>query len=350
VRPPAVVVGVGWVAGLAAIRSLGRAGIPVLAVDHRRSALGFRSRYAEPRLAPERSDREAFVSFLHELGGGVVFPTNDFDLETLARNQDRLSFQFPFAGWDVLAAVQDKRRQLAAAAAAGVETPRTAHEPTDDLGYPVLVKPAEPVAFRDHFGVKAFRCETRADLERRFAEARAFDPLIQEWVPGGDDTLYTVGSYLARAGEALGLFSGRKLAQTPPEIGTARVAEARWLPDLVDEALRLLRALGVWGVSQVEFKRDVRDGRFKLIEVNPRLWEWHGLAAVCGVDLPRIAYLDAIGEPPAPVRMHGEGKRWAITLARGSRPMFQRPPYVDAMWARDDPKPALVHWARVLRP
>src|SRR5207248_1527589 len=83
---------------LAAIRSLGRAGIPVLAVDHRRSALGFRSRYAEPRLAPERSDREAFVSFLHELGGGVVFPTNDFDLETLARTQDRLSFQFPFAG------------------------------------------------------------------------------------------------------------------------------------------------------------------------------------------------------------------------------------------------------------
>jgi predicted ATP-grasp superfamily ATP-dependent carboligase len=84
--------------------------------------------------------------------------------------------------------------------------------------------------------------------------------------------------------------------------------------------------------------------------VNPRLWEWHGLAAACGVDLPRIAYLEAIGEPPPPVRMNGDGKRWAITFARGSRPAFQRRPYVDAMWARDDPKPAVVHLARVLRP
>ena len=48
VRPAAIVVDVGWVNGLAAIRSLGRAGMPVIAVDHRESALGFRSRYAVP--------------------------------------------------------------------------------------------------------------------------------------------------------------------------------------------------------------------------------------------------------------------------------------------------------------
>jgi D-aspartate ligase len=350
VRSPAIVVGVGWVAGLAAIRSLGRADIRVLAVDDRSSALGFRSRYAEPRRSPDRDDRESFVSFLDRLGEGVVFPTGDRDLETLARNQDVLPFQFPFPGWEVLAGVQDKRRQLAAATRAHVDVPRFADAPTDDFGYPVLVKPVEPVAFRERYGVKAFRCATREELDNRFEEASDFHPLVQEWIPGGDDTLHTVGSYVARDGEALGLFSGRKLVQTPRQIGTARVAEAGWLPELVDEALRLLRELGVFGVSQVEFKRDPRDGRFKLIEVNPRLWEWHGLAAACGVDLPRIAYLDAIGERPFPVRMNGDGKRWAITLARGARPAFQRPPYVDAMWARDDPKPALVHWARALRP
>ena len=60
----AVVVDVGWVNGLAAVRSLGRAGIRVLALDHRPSALGFRSRYAEPVLTPDPQDEEAFVSFL----------------------------------------------------------------------------------------------------------------------------------------------------------------------------------------------------------------------------------------------------------------------------------------------
>jgi predicted ATP-grasp superfamily ATP-dependent carboligase len=344
-----VVVGVGWVAGLAAIRSLGRAGVRVLAVDDRRSALGFRSRYAEPRLAPTREGR-AYVEFLHTLGDGVVFPTHDDDLEAIARARDELPFMCPFPAWDVLGAIQDKRHQLATARDVGVATPRTADEPTDALGFPVLVKPSNPTAFRRRFGVKAFRCATATQLERRFDDARDFRPFVQEWIPGGDDTLWTVGSYLATDGEELGLFTGRKLRQTPREIGTARVAEARWLPELAADALKLLRGLSFHGISQVELKRDPRDGRHKLIEVNPRLWEWHGLAAACGVDLARIAYLDTVGERPAQARMNGDGKRWAITFARGARPVPQRPPYVDAMWARDDPKPAVVHLARVVRP
>jgi D-aspartate ligase len=351
VSPPAVVVGAGWVAGLAAIRSLGRAGVRVLAVDDRASALGFRSRYAEPRLAPDRiEEQEAFVRFLAKLGEGVAFPTHDDDLETIARHRDELQLICPFPAWDVLGRVQDKRNQLAVAAEVGVAVPRTADEPTDELGFPVLLKPSDPTAFRRRFGVKAFRCASTGELERRFDDARGHRPLVQEWIPGGDDALYTVGSYLTRDGKPLGVFTGRKLRQTPREIGTARVAEARWLPALADDALRLLRGLGFHGISQVELKRDPRDGRFKLIEVNPRLWEWHGLAAACGVDLARIAYLDSVGERPRPVQMRDDGKRWAITLARKSRPALQRPRYVDAMWARDDPKPALVHWARVLRP
>ena len=344
-----MVVGVGWVAGLAAIRSLGRVGVPVLAVDDRRGALGFRSRYAERRLAPTR-EGHAYVEFLRTLGDGVVFPMHDDDLETIARARDELPFTCPFPAWDVLGAIQDKRHQVATAAEVGVATPRTTAGPTDALGFPALVKPSDPTGFRRRFGVKAFRCSTVTELERHFEDALDFRPFVQEWIPGGDDTLWTVGSYVAADGEELGLFTGRKLRQTPREIGTARVAEARWLPGLAADALKLLRALSFHGISQVELKRDPRDGRYKLIEVNPRLWEWHGLAAACGVDLARIAYLDAIGERPAPATMNGDGKRWAITLARGARPVPQRPPYVDAMWARDDPKPALVHWARVMRP
>jgi len=173
--------------------------------------------------------------------------------------------------------------------------------------------------------------------------------MVQELVPGGDDTLYTVGSYVARDGSPLGVFSGRKLRQTPPGIGTCRVGEAVWAQVAVDAALRLLAGFGYFGLSQVEFKRDPRDGKFKLMEINPRLWQWHGLAAACGVDLPRIAYADLVGEKPTKVTMNGEGKRWAITLLPGESPALQRPPYVDAVFARDDPKPAVVHLARVVR-
>ena len=69
-------------------------------------------------------------------------------------------------------------------------------------------------------------------------------------------------------------------------------------------------------------------------------------ATAGGVDIPYIAYRDLIDEPLPPARMNGAGKRWAITLMAGSTLALERPPYVDAVFARDDPKPALVQLGR----
>jgi len=355
---PAAVVDVGWVNGLAAIRSLGRAGIRVLAVDHRPSALGFRSRYAEPFLsADSHADPTRFVASIRALGEVVVFPTHDGQLNLIAQHLGDLQVLAPFPDWDILEQVQSKRAQFDQALAAGVDVPQTHYPRTaaearaaaEEIGLPVLVKPEHPVGFKQRFRRQAFRCETLDEVEDGYTRAEEFGAMVQELIPGEDDVLYTVGSYIARDGRPLGVFSGRKLRQTPPGIGTCRVGEAVWAQDAVDAALRLLEAFDYFGLSQVEFKRDPRDGKFKLMEINPRLWQWHGLAAACGIDLPRIAYADLVGEKPDEVTMSGEGKRWAITLLPGESPAFQRPPYVDAVFARDDPKPAAVHLARVMR-
>ena len=356
--PPAAVVDVGWVNGLAAIRSLGRAGIRVLAVDHRPSALGFRSRYAERFVSADpHSDPTRFIESIRALGEVVVFPTHDEQLNLIAQHLGDLDVLAPFPGWEVLERVQSKRAQLDEAVAAGVDVPETCYPRTaqearsaaDEIGLPVLVKPEHPVGFKLRFRRQAFRCDSLDEVEDAYTRAEEFAPMVQELVPGGDETLYTVGSYIGRDGGALGVFSGRKLLQTPPGIGTCRVGEAVWVQEAVDAALRLLEGFGYFGLSQVEFKHDPRDGKFKLMEINPRLWQWHGLAAACGIDLPRIAYQDLVGEAPNTATMNGGGKRWAITLLPGERPAPQRPPYVDAVFARDDPKPAAVHLARVVR-
>ena len=352
-------VDVGWVNGLAAIRSLGRAGIEVVAADHRVSPLGFRSRYATPLRVPDPAEDEAgFVDRVAAVGPAVVFPTHDPPLNALARNRDRLDgFRFPFPEWGRLEQIQDKRYQLEAAASADLDVPETrfpasaseARSAGEELGFPVLVKPRHPDGFKRAFGRQAFRCENAEALERAYEDAEPFGPMVQELVPGGDDELYSLGSYVGRAGEPLGLFSGRKLKQVPPGIGTCRVGEAIWVQEVVDSGLRFLRALGFNGISQVEFKRDPRDGRFKVMEINPRLWQWHGLAAACGVDLPLIAWRDLTGERVDLVATNGARRRWSIALMPGERPELPRFPYVDAVFARDDLKPGLVHAARMLR-
>src|SRR5213076_3159937 len=93
----AAVVDVGWVNGLAAIRSLGRAGIRVLAIDHRPSALGFRSKYAERLVSPDPFEEEhRFVNFVRALGEVVIFPTHDNVLNAIARYTDDLDVLTPF--------------------------------------------------------------------------------------------------------------------------------------------------------------------------------------------------------------------------------------------------------------
>ena len=358
----AVVVEVAWVNGLAAIRSLGRQGLRVLALDHRPYALGFRSRYAEARLAPDPiDDEDGFAAALRSLADETddalpVFPTHDEHVNAIARHADVLSerYRFPFPSWEVLERIQSKRHQLEIAESVGVPVPHTryprsaeeAEAAGEELGFPLIVKPSANVGFRRSHKRQLFRCESAAELQRAYAAAESYEPMVQELIPGGAEEMYTLGSYLDRDGQALGIFSGRKLSQTRGYMGSARVGEAIWVEEVVEQGLALLRALGFHGISQVEVMRDPRDGSYKLLEVNPRLWQWHSLAAACGVDLPWIAYRDLVGEPLPPARMNGDGKRWAITLMAGSPLALERPPYVDAVFARDDPKPALVQLGR----
>ncbi|HWJ30990.1 MAG TPA: hypothetical protein VNR59_01505, partial [Gaiellaceae bacterium] len=170
----AAVVDVGWVNGLAAIRSLGRTGIRVLAVDHRPSALGFRSKYAEPLLSPDPfEDEHRFVNVVRALGELVVFPTHDDSLNAIARYADDLQVLTPFPAWDVLERVQSKRTQLEQAAAVGIDIP------TLDPGtFPVIVKPERSVEFKRRYRRQAFRCETAAELEEALAQTEEFGPIV----------------------------------------------------------------------------------------------------------------------------------------------------------------------------
>jgi D-aspartate ligase len=368
--PPAVVLDVSFVNGLEAIRSLAAAGAPVIAVDHRPGALGFRSRLAHHALSPDPEDEEAYVAFLADLAErsfsepAVVFPTHDAPLAAVARNASRLAaYQLPGSGWDVLESLQRKRHQYAVAESAGIGVPLTfaadseaqAQVAAVALSYPAVVKPGDPIPFKRRFGRPVIVCDTPDELVEAWRSAADCEPLLQEVIPGDDATLWTVGSYTDASGTALGVFCGRKLVQLPRGFGTCRVGEARWRSDVVEQALTLLRALGFHGIAQTEFRLDPRDGRFKLMEVNPRLWQWHGLARACGVDLPRIAYFDVLGRPQTAVSSgpQHDGRRWAVAAAhlRASRqegtPLRRAlreigPGAVEGTFDLRDPLPAIV--------
>ena len=187
-RGTAVVSAADSVGALAAIRSLGRRGVRVVALDSSVDALGLRSRFAEPRLCPDPgSDEEAFVDFLAELseefGEAVpLFAISDRHLDTIARNYARLEGRFlhPFVDGHNLLRLRDKRVQAVAAVAAGLSVPRTVTEPSADLIFPVVVKASDSARFVNAFGVKGFRCDSRRELDEVFERTRSHSPIVQE--------------------------------------------------------------------------------------------------------------------------------------------------------------------------
>jgi len=373
-RPAALVFECSYVNGLSAIRSLAAIDVPSIALDHRRQALGLRSRLAVPVVCPHPHERpEEFAALVAELcealpHGAVAFPTHDEYLVAVNRSAPT-SLRLPFGPRELIEPIQAKRFQYDAAARAGVMLPATFHPADEDaavqaaamLRYPAVMKPSEGAGFKRRHGIPLVVASTPDELLEAYRLGAEFAPMLQEQIPGGDDTLWTIGSYVDLHGGVPGIFCGRKLLQAPAGVGTCRVGVAEWDDEAVDCARRLLHALGFHGISQVEYKRDPRDGTLRLMEVNARLWQWHSLAAACGVDLVQMAYRDAIGEPVAARTSRGsDGRRWValvrhvresrrerLGLRRTLAPL--RPPFTEPVFSLHDPMPAVHQLVGALR-
>ncbi len=366
---------------LGIIRALGREGVPVMATDHDPRAMGLRSRHAAEVVLPDPVDAPGqFVDQLAVLGEslaarGVLFPTHDEAIEAIGPHEERLSrwFDMPWSPWDHLRPYLDKSAQHAAARRIGFPVPATV-EPADEadlasaiheLRFPVILKPrVDPAGFKRAFGRQVLEAADGEELREQWHRAAVHMPQVCEVIPGGDDCLWTLGSYRDAAGRPLASFTGRKLRQWPPGFGTARAAEAWWDPGLAGRCHALLDEMGFHGISQVEVKRDPRDGRDHLIEVNPRSWLWISLATEVGVNIPLAAYLDATGAPRTWPEGHRSDVRWVLSArhlpataaevrqgrwGRGAAASTLRPPVVDGVLSLADPLPGVGQVRRIVR-
>ncbi len=377
--PPVVVLGVfNGPNEIGIARDLGRRGIPVLIVDNNPSGLRVPSRFAAKRPVPDPHHDAA--GFLVELEGiarelpqkAVLFPGRDDYLLPVVGAADRLSehFMMPFAGLEVMTRLLDKWQQFEAARAAGVDTPRSAlllsaadaEAAAADFTFPAILKPTTGQAGQRHLGIKLVPVKDAAALPEAYERASVCGPLLlQEHIPGGDDQAFYLGSYLNAASEPLAVFTGRRLRQYPRGSGAARSAVSVWLPEVAEAGLRLLKELRFHGVSHVEFKRDPRDGLYKLIEINARHYGTHALASAAGVDLSLVAYEDALGRPFTAGRQR-DGVRWIVArrdvpaaiqemLHRDLSPRewlgSLRGTRVDGVFSFDDPLPGLADGLKV---
>lgn len=325
-RAGAVVVG-GDFHGLGIVRSLGRRGIPVCIIDDEYS-IGRFSRYATHAVtAPTIRKETETVEFLLEtarrldLRGWVLFPTRDEIVAAVARHRGRLAewYRVPTPDWECVKWAWDKWNTYCLAERLGIPTPRTWHPRTLqelealDVPFPVAVKPAVKDEFFYATKAKAWRANTPQELRTRFERATRYagaaGVLIQDIIPGGGEQQFSSCVFF-KNGAAAASMEARRRRQHPHEFGRAATfVETVDRPELLQPTLSFLRAMNYYGLAELEYKLDPRDGQYKLLDVNARTWGFHCLGQSAGVDFSYLLFADQIGEA-APTCRGRAGVGW----------------------------------------
>ncbi len=378
VSPGAVVIG-GDYQGLGIVRSLGRAGVPVCVIDDEHSISRW-SRYATMSLlVPNLSDEQAIIDTLlqaatqHPIEGWILYPTRDEIVAAISRHRDALvpHFRVPTPPWETIRWAVDKRNTYELALELGIPTPWTAWPKDDvelaalDVQLPAVVKPAIKERFMKETGAKAWRVDSRDELVARFHQAQQIVPdgqvMIQELIPGNGDRQFAYCA-LFKEGAALASMSARRRRQHPWEFGRAST-----YVETIDEcgleaySVQFLTRIGYYGLVEVEYKHDVRDDAFKLLDVNPRTWGYHTLGAAAGVDFSALLYRDQTGQDASGQQARA-GVNWLrlltdlptgvldIKARRTSLASYLRSVRAtdtEAVWDRNDLKPWLSELALV---
>jgi len=306
--------------GLGVIRALGMMDVPIVAVYYDlHKDMGYVSKYVKHKIYaphPERSEDE-FLNLLIEsasrFGGGLLIPVSDETLVTVSRNKDLLGRHYVVActEWDITRQFIDKKHTYALAEAVGVATPKTivprSPEDVESYGktieYPCLVKPCQSHLFFARFGrkmVPVSNLEHMLSIYQQASDA-GMDVMLQEIIPGDDTHVVNYNSYFWD-GQPLAEFTAQQLRKAPPEFGSPCVAVSKQIPEVIEPGRKILRSMGFYGYSCTEFKKDPRDGVYKLMEVNGRHNLSSLLAVHCGINFPWLHYKHLVqGELPTAV-------------------------------------------------
>lgn len=304
--------------GLGVIRALGIMGVPIIAVYYDNGDMGYVSKYVKEKVYaphPEKSE-DQFIDLLLKsatrFSGGLLIPASDETMTTVSRHKNLLERHYIVActEWEITERFIDKMHTYTLADRVGVPAPKTVvprsiedlERYSQAIQYPCLVKPRQSHLYFALFKTKMVRVDNLDQMVAAYRQASeaGLEVMLQEIIPGDDSQSANYNSYFWKD-EPLVEFTAQQLRKAPPEFGAPCVVMSKDIPEVVEPGRRILRAMGFYGYSCTEFKRDSRDGVYKLMEVNGRHNRSTLLAVRCGLNFPWFQYQHLVqGELPSP--------------------------------------------------
>ncbi len=316
--------------GLTAIRSLGRAGIPVTGVDWNPNMPGCYSRYANFERAPSPVEEpKALLDWFIQKGKqstipSVLLPATDAYVNFISRYRDALSpyFLFTLPPAKIVEALLDKFLHARLAEEMGDKSPLTflIDERTDlsvvsgQLHYPAFVKARHTHLWKQVYSDKGFKVTTPEDFLQTCEQIinNKLSAVVQEIISAPMTNHYEVSFYrsVQKGHPILAVFPVRKIRQYPSGFGSGSLVETFDNAAVVERTLKFAEKIDFQGIGNIEYIYDDKTREYYLVELNARLWQQNVQADYCGVNFPLIAYYDILGESQPALLKTMPGVKW----------------------------------------
>lgn len=362
---------------LSVVRSLGRIGVPMYTVCDIGSPV-MKSRYLKRAFAwsADEGSMENTLEFLLDSGRqigrrAVLIPTDDLGTILLDEHAGALKerFLFPEQPPGLARSLSNKKEMYYLCRSMDVPTPDAAF-PTSSADVIDLVKDATfPVVMKgidawSHYGTlrktgmdRVMVLKSASELLESYSKLEAAGSpgvLLQEYIPGSPESVWMFNGYFNEGSDCLLGYTGQKIRQHPPYTGFTTLGLCVDNETVESQTKRFMKELGYRGTLDIGYRFDARDGKYKLLDVNPRMGGTFRLfLGENGMDVARALYLDLTGQPVenSPART---GRRWvvenydlfsSISYARDGKLTFRawarslRDVQEGAWFAADDPAP-----------
>ncbi|THE09149.1 carbamoyl phosphate synthase-like protein [Bacillus timonensis] len=146
--------------------------------------------------------------------------------------------------------------------------------------FPVVVKPTSRVLYESlkfTGKMKVFTAHDREELDGIISLLRDAgyneNLVIQEYVPGDDTAMHILTLYIGQDGQTKLASFGQTLLEdhTPGGIGNPLAIRTFRNDEVIKQAEKITKYVGYVGFANFDLKYDVRDGKYKFFELNPRL-------------------------------------------------------------------------------
>jgi predicted ATP-grasp superfamily ATP-dependent carboligase len=303
--------------GLGVVRSLGRLGVPVYGVYEERFAPAAVSRYLSGKFIWQSNtgDPDRFLEGMEMVGQRlgrptVLIPTDDLGAILISEQAPTLSrwFRFPQPPLGLAHLLASKKGLYELCSKLGVPCPRASfptslqdvQEFADTARFPVVAKVTEAWLLPADAGLKSTMIvhdpEGLLHLYRRLEGIGAGNLMLQEYIPRGSAEDWFFHGYCDVRSQCLVSFTGVKLRSYPPYAGPTTLGRSRDNQVLRGRAEELLQAISYRGIMDLDYRLDLRDREYKLVDFNPRVGaQFRLFEDDAAVDVVRALHLDLTG-------------------------------------------------------